>query len=277
MTTKPSWVTLFLKFMMLEIIPYDTKLSSLLGYKEYKLQMEAFIAFTKIKDAYADIDLEVNVINEYLNPIAETIQLNYLQQLQKNFDSKLINLPKNLKDSYNKYMIEKKYTEAIKVIELFLDIDQMDDIDINKFNVHVHSEIYQIEFDQINNSIKELLIAYNYLNEYTNTLGKNMPSGVQYLIMVIHHEIWNFMSHSAFAYTYFQTPRNYISNLHRANSHLQRAIMDVYDGLILERCNISNKYLSIRMMKLMSLGSNSKIINLSEELHQYYLNNKPTN
>ena len=85
------------------------------------------------------------------------------------------------------------------------------------------------------------------------------------------------MSHSSFAYTYFQTPRNYISNLHRANSHLQRAIMDVYDGLILERCNISNKYLSIRMMKLMSLGSNSKIINLSEELHQYYLNNKPTN
>jgi hypothetical protein len=73
----------------------------------------------------------------------------------------------------------------------------------------------------------------------------------EYLQYVVYNEAWNFLSHMAYAIASFGTPGVYISNIDKGTSHLRRAILDIYDGLILETQEIDEEYLSIRALKIM--------------------------
>lgn len=278
-----SYVIDFFRFYMEHILPYEVKYSTLKKRKSYDLHREIMeeLLFNFNDDLNDELFIE---ILGRLEKIALRVQLNYYYILTEYFQEKIDSdiLKKSLIYIQEK---EQDYVEAIRIIEASLGIE---DISANlttipSIELHIADSIYDREYRMLNVILKDFRDAFSYLNsdigairaeKTINKDGNNIVTIEDYLQYIVFNEAWNFLSHIAHAVGNFGTPSVYINNIEKGISHLRRAILDIYDGLILETTKIDEEYLQIRAIKLNSLGSSTKIIDLSDVLKKYYLKKK---
>jgi len=269
---------------MENILPYEVKYSTLKKIKSYDLHREVMEEL--LYDFEEDMDDEgfESILNR-LEEIALKVQTNYFDKLLQFFKEKI--RTESLKQSLDKINCpEPNYIEAINIIEEDLKIAKnSQSIGIQNIGLHISDSIYEIEYRKLKTALEDFREAFYYLNsdveivkvdshvqcQNSNEVFPDVVTRGEYLQYVVYNEAWNFLSHMAYAIASFGTPGVYISNIDKGTSHLRRAILDIYDGLILETQEIDEEYLSIRALKLNSLGNNEKIISLSSSLKEYYL------
>jgi len=284
----------FAYFMMEYVIPYDTRLSSLVKKRDFKRHSAFFSLMRQYANNYEILEDETS--NEFFQKLIElTIPIYriYILQLLTNFlkkdESKKEKVKEKVKevDELNSLFQKKscsreklfyKYRELILGLEKELNISALT-LCKKQAMTHISSEIYDIDFQKLIEILKQTNQALDYLylelNKYPDLHSqKDKEQEVDYLIKVVNFELWNFISHISHAFTsLFKTPLNFISDLEKARSHLRRSIMDIYDGLIVDiyHCKITSEYLNLRNDKIMSLGQAIEMNSLSENLRDYYL------
>lgn len=279
-----SYVVDFFQFFMEYILPYEVKYTTLRKKKSYELHRE--IMEELLFNFNDELNHEIFVkILERLEEIALKVQRNYYNELTAFFQDKITSnaLIMSLEEIKSEGC---DYIEAIKIVETDLGLEKIsvDSIPIEDVELHIADTIYNREYKKLNASLKDFREAFNHLNNNIEETKEKITINIfsdsefnkkvttkEYLQYVVFNEAWNFLSHIAHAVGSFSTPKVYISNIEKGISHLRRAVLDIYDGLILETKEIDEGYLQIRAVKLNSLGSDKKISNLSNELKNYYL------
>lgn len=264
----------FFRFFMTYLLPYEVKYSTIAKRKDFNLHKNIIDIFLKICDTSAtQKEFELIVKNE-IEPIALRVQKNYYLKLVRTFGSRISSevIFEALSLSQRK-----KYKDAISVIEKELGIEQQNLVQHSN-DLHMSSSIYYGDFEKIKKILPEFIEAYTSFNESIfkeelkihNKEKREIITENEYLTYVVYNEAWNFLSHLSYAISYFDTPKSFIGNIEKGLSHLTRAILDIYDGLIVETQEITPEYLSIRAIKLSSLGSDRKITSLRTLLKDYY-------
>lgn len=277
----------FAYFMMEYVIPYDTRLSSLVKKRDFKRHSAFFSLMRQYANSYEILDDTTS--NKFFQKLIElTIPIYriYTLQLLTNFlkkdeskKEKVDELNSLFQDtSYSREKLFYQYREFILNLEEELNIAALT-LDKKQAMTHISSEIYHIDFQKLIEILKQTNQALDYLyielNKHPDLHSqKDKEQEVDYLIKVVNFELWNFISHISHAFTsLFKTPLNFISDLEKARNHLRRSIMDIYDGLIVDiyHSNITPEYLNLRNDKIMSLGQAIEMNSLSENLRDYYL------
>lgn len=268
----------FFRFFMTYLLPYEVKHSTIAKRKDFNLHKNIIDIFFRIFDSNASQKEFEDIIKNEIEPVALKVQRNYYVKLLKTFNLKIS------KSTVLKTIVliqTNNYKEAISIIEEELKIEQQNSIEYTN-DLHINSSIYNGDFEKIKNILPEFIEAYTCFNEsiYSEKLkihneeNKQTITENEYLTYVVYNEAWNFLSHLSYAISYFDTPKSFIGNIEKGISHLTRAILDIYDGLIVETQEITPEYLSIRAIKLSSLGSDKKITSLRTLLKDYYHSNK---
>ena len=264
----------FFRFFMTYLLPYEVKYSTIAKKKDFNLHKNIIDVFFKIFDTNATQEEFERIINDEIEPIALKVQKNYYVKLVKTFNLKI---SKSTILRTLPLIQAENYKEAIFIIENELKIEQQNLIEYTN-DLHMNSSIYNGDFEKIKKILPEFIEAYTCFNEsisndelkINNKEQKDTITENEYLTYVVYNEAWNFLSHLAYAISYFDTPKSFIGNIEKGISHLTRAILDIYDGLIVETQEITPEYLSIRAVKLSSLGSDKKITSLRILLKDYY-------
>lgn len=283
-------INVYTYFLINEVIPFDTKISSLIKKKLFNNQGLFFRSLICDFLNKIPIDIKEEEVVKYckeviyrkdgINNIAVKLQKYYLKMLKKTYSGILKNLSQNEIADLN-YLIDNKedYIEAIKFIENFLKIKTFLPPAVPNIQKHSFDEIYTQEKMAILDVLEKSRVALKYFdnfykNEYKRPEeNKNILTSIDYLALSINHELWNFLTHISYAYYIFETPTIFISNIKKGIAHLNRAILDIYDGLVMETCSelkTSPEYLNLRMLKLESLGDSDKIILLANQLKEHY-------
>lgn len=284
-----TWLTVFSFFMVEYVIPYDTRLASLVKKRDFLKKGEFFKLFfdalnnpeivqKKTQERYLEeiLFLTIPIYHEYYNCLTKTF---YTILVNKNYDFTInqqfidqVNKTQNVSEK------AKTYITLIQQVEKDLEINISNLKKHLNYNTRLVANIYNIETKNLTSIIESFTIAYKLLNDvYTNYYSTLNPNEKQfttkdYLILVINNELWNFLSHLTHAYTSHElTPRDFISDFDKAISHLRRAILDIYDGILMEFYfdKITPEYLNIRHEKLASLGSFRKMTSLTKSLKEY--------
>lgn len=262
------------------ILPYEVKYTTLRKKKSYGLHREIMEELLFNFNEELNQEVFVEILGR-LEKIAFIVQRNYYNELTIFFQDKITS--DALKMSLKKIKSNKcDYIQAIKIVETDLGLKEIsvNSVPVEYVEIHIADTIYDREYKKINASLKDFREAFNHLNNnIEETIAdsssdselNNIVTTKEYLQYVVFNEAWNFLSHIAHAVGSFSTPKVYINNIEKGISHLRRAVLDIYDGLILETKEIDKGYLQIRAVKLDSLGSDKKISNLSNELKNYYL------
>jgi len=272
--------------MMQHVIPHDTRLASLVTkrdfsrYSVYFSIMQRYITEYSSEDNFTQ-DLEYELMKLSL-PLYDLYTITLIERFvtqdntfAERWDSLHIEITT---PNYNVDELFENYKELILDLEKILDIER-DVVALNAYKVNIGAKIYEIDYKRMQKVLNQTVLALGYLNE---ELDKNpqlhsqddKQQELDYLIKVVIFEIWNYISHICHANTaFFKTPLDFISDLEKATSHLKRAIMDIYDGLIVDiyESKITPEYLKIRNKKIMSLGQTKEIYSVTEELKNYYL------
>lgn len=264
----------FFRFFMIYLLPYEVKYSTIAKKKDFNLHKNIIDIFFEIFHTNATEKEFEDIIKSKIEPISLKVQKNYYVQLLKTFNLKI---SKSTVLKTIPLIQSKNYKEAIFIIEEELKIKQQNLIEYSN-DLHMNSSIYNGDFERIKKILPEFIEAYTCFNESIsneelkihNKEQKNTITENEYLTYVVYNEAWNFLSHLSYAISYFDTPKSFIGNIEKGISHLTRAILDIYDGLIVETQEITPEYLSIRAVKLSSLGSNKKITSLRVLLKDYY-------
>lgn len=264
----------FFQFFMENILPYEVKHSTIIKKKSFDLHKniieKILLKFNKDlnDEKFASILFE-------LEEIAYIVQDNYLEALYELFEQKL-STDTLLKIS--QYIETDDFLKAIILIEDELNIKHIsNDRVISDIDPHISDNIYKLDYEKLHAVLDDFRDAFFYFNkDIVSKINPNKEiegrvSEEEYLVYVVYNEAWNFLSHMSYAIAYFDSPRFYISNIEKGVSHLRRAILDIYDGLIVDTQGINEEYLSIRSTKLSSLGNTAKIESLSKSLRDHYI------
>jgi len=276
--SKQSFAFLFFDFVLKEILIYEVKKSTILKTKDFILQENVIDILVDNFKRNVTRKKFKKIVKSELNPLAEEVQREYLSLLFKEYisviDSEIVEKSK-IKAQ------ESKYQEAIYLLENNLGISSKRIThDNSHIDYHIDSTIYKKDYERVQRALGDFSEGMSDLREAILTGKLKLDDSTdyitehEYLVYVVYNEVWNFMSHMGYAISYFDTPRKYISNIDKGIGHLRRAILDIYDGLIVETQEVNLDYLKIRNQKLESLGCNQKIEDLSTLLRDHYLKYK---
>lgn len=273
--------------MMQHVIPYDTRLSSLIKKRDFTRHRDYFnimqIHMQTFGNGFTVEALETELIIKTL-PLYRIYSLMLLQKFTVDNNDGLKAELDEINEEYKNISADNfqslfiKYKTVIKQIEDSLEVNQNTFV-IHEQIVHIQSFIYKIDQEKMMDVLMQTFIALTYLDKelklHAHLFGQDdKQQELDYLIKVVNFELWNFISHISHAYTdFFKTPKLFINDIEKATSHLRRGIMDIYDGLIVDIYHekITPEYLNIRNQKIFSLGQSKEISSLSERLKQYYL------
>jgi len=281
-----------------EILPFEAKYISLRKNKNFTFIRQIIQLFLNDILPNANKLVTKETFNDkYLSKIEQTIKVckaEYLGLLIKyNIKDKDKSYYNNFKKKYlfkrnNKYGIKNELIEeAIIDLENYLDVGneiiKKNQLNITDIDKHISSDIYKGELELLNQQIKKfhkyylILERKLYENGFIKKIDENTINptdkinNLEYLYFVIIHEFWNFLAHFSMGLIYFNTPNNFLSNLHKSISHLKRAVMDLLDGMIIENnCSYLPEYLQLRVLKISSLGNSIKIQELISRLEKVF-------
>lgn len=197
--------------------------------------------------------------------------LEYIDLLQKTFK---IKIPANRSNLFD----DEDYLPLITVLENEIGINHIFEEyhnPLEKINNLIDTQIYRKEFDDLKEYLNKFNIAYNEITAIVKAQeqegDRKKESKINYIFLIVNHEFLSFLSHYATGLVYFDSPKVFTNNLHRALSHLKRALMDIYDGMIMEQgYNQDVKYMCLRNQKISSLGQEHRMKDLIEGLEKFY-------
>ena len=286
MIKKHSPLHVFTSFMMTYVIPYDTRLSTLVKKRDFQRHsayfhiMKSYIHNSKNMTSSDYIESLESKLASITIPIYRFYCIVLLQKFEPNEKEKhLEKLDELLSDngkSAQELLME--YHSVVISIEKELDINQ-NNLPIQSCDEHQRADMYKKDHETMFLVLQQTYIALEHLEAELRKhpllcKQKDQQQELDYLIKVVNFELWNFISHISHAYTdFFKTPKLFISDIEKGTSHLRRAIMDIYDGLIVDiyHDKITPEYLNLRNQKILSLGQSNQIFSLSESLRDYYM------
>jgi len=278
----------FYKELIELFLPFEARYVSLRGYKDYILINKVITFYFEyiVSSHSLEISKKEYMINysKLLRLILDPYFLEYIDLLENKFG-----IPTTytgaVHPTYYKYRTNKKHISAIIFLEKFHGISN--NIKHNhvtnkinfRLNAHAISEIYKNEINQIEELHEEFSFAYTELtgvmrSNYSLLTNNKYYNELESLFFQVSHEFLAYLSHYSSAVVFFDTPTIYTTNLKRAIGHLRRAIMDIYEGLIIyEGISSTAEFLSMRTEKVASLGQNKKSNTLIKRLGDYYKKN----
>lgn len=251
MTHNRSIEYFFLNFFS-DFYIYESKRTLIVGEKDYNIYRDVIEFFLD----YAIGD-NLSKVKEESKNLEKLFYMNYTKNLLLFFKNKIDNVEfENLKTK----AVDEKYLEVIGIIE-------------EKFNFSFGTD-FELRNDALpdencKNSVKDMaevftdfLLAKEILQKYIITediYDVNTNSEEYFILKVIYSEFWNFLSHMAFALKYDEGIDNYESNITRATRHLERAILDIYKFILVEKKLIDSSVLSARNLELKSFGNQKQL------------------
>jgi len=287
MHNKHTPIHVFSSFMMEHVIPHDTRLASIITKRDFKKYSTYFKIMQFYESRYSENDDYIEKLEKELMQTTIPMYDTYCIALIERFivDNKAIlldqwdKLHQNLVNrNFEIREIFLKYSHLILELEKNLNI-QRDSLATREEIKQITSPIYNIDYKRMHEIRSQTAIALHYLslelNKHPNLHSQeNEQKELDYLVKVVNFELWNFISHMCHANTdFFKAPLAFISDIEKGTSHLRRAVMDIYDGLIVDiyHKKLTAEYLNLRNKKILSLGQSKSIYSLSESLKEYYL------
>jgi len=284
----------FASFMMEKVIPHDTRLASLAKERDFKRYSEYFHVLERCLHSEYDLDNLEYELTLLAFPLYDTYTINLLDKFQDIFSKKEYDKSTKTWDKLHsrlKKLSGSDKTTRIENEKLFQDYEVLCNSLEKSLNIervqlpkrenlqHISSNIYNVDYHRLLKVYNQVLEALDYLyfelkKHPEMHTQKDRTQELDYLIKVVNFELWNFLSHLCHANSdFYKTPLTYISDLEKASNHLRRAIMDIYDGLIIDiySTEITPEYLVLRNQKIMSLGQSRAMSSLSKDLREYYL------
>jgi len=273
------------------ILVHEARLATLQKKRDFHRSRKFFnllIKYVKVGNEYDKVAFEFELLS-----LSIPIQLHYFKELTKKFKHILMSSELDEDFTYVKNILIPKYKNGngidyieiskellflIKKYEMKLYIFQQYHSTARRLVAHTGSDIYHIEHTKLREVLDQMITSLKYfddeLGKHTQLHGQQERQELDYLIKVVYFEIWNFLSHMSHALSdTFKNPLHYISDLEKASAHLRRAIMDIYDGMLVDIYydKLTPEYLELRYKKIQSLGSYDSMNNLTLDLRDYYL------
>lgn len=290
-----KWLKYFSEHFYTEIISLEAYLTLLKGYKNYNFYLiiiEAFEAGFDLEESEKEYEKHYNstilpvleeAYNEYSNLLIEyfsdELKAKGIKENVNIIFEKIEEVEKS--DPYNVDMKVKLYQEVTGLIERTLEFSMSKEKIKSPSSHTMVCEVYDDTFDILNTVQTDF---YEALNLLLNILDKEQiriklyeMDELDFILIVVSSEAWNFLSHLTYSYQVHSNPDNLEENLKRATRHLERAILDIYKFLITELKIINFRTLETRRAELMSFGQYEKLHNTyndySNIVHDFFQDN----